>query len=176
MRCVWDGVYGRCTLLPPVRCADDLRSGRPGCPADERRGEGRAYLRSLERVPGRDYNAPHDHHTHYHRDGGGRRAYVKNSHGYRRPFRKHRPSESIGDAVCLETSEQCPQVEGRRKAIAADTAPEITGFEADVSTQELAGMSVTEGATRLLDEPVGHSEERYEAPVVRDDRKAGEFN
>jgi hypothetical protein len=63
-----------------------------------------------------------------------------------------------------------------RQSLPIRTAPEITGSEADVSHQELAGMSVTEGTTRLLDEPVGHSEERYEAPVVRDDRKAGEFN
>jgi hypothetical protein len=63
-----------------------------------------------------------------------------------------------------------------RRSLPIHTAPEITGSLVDVSTQELAGMSVTEGTTRLLDEPVGHSEERNEAPVVRDDRKAGEFN
>jgi hypothetical protein len=63
-----------------------------------------------------------------------------------------------------------------RQSLPIRTAPEITGFEADDSPQELAGMSVTEGTTRLLDEPVGHSEERFETPVVRDDRKAVESN
>jgi hypothetical protein len=63
-----------------------------------------------------------------------------------------------------------------RRAPPIGTTPEIPRLEADVSPQELAGMSVTEGTTRSFGEPVRHSEKRYETPVVRDDLKTGEFN
>jgi hypothetical protein len=63
-----------------------------------------------------------------------------------------------------------------RQSLPIRTAPEITRLEADVSPQELAGISVTEGTTRLLDGSVGQPEEREAAPVIRDSRKTGEFD
>jgi hypothetical protein len=63
-----------------------------------------------------------------------------------------------------------------RQSLPIRTAHEITRLEADVSPQELAGMSVTEGTTRLLDGSVGQPEEREAAPVIRDSRKTGEFD
>jgi hypothetical protein len=64
-----------------------------------------------------------------------------------------------------------------RQSLPLRTATEITKrLEADASHRELAGMSVTEGTTRLLDGPVGQPEERETEPAVRESGKAGEFN